>query len=89
MTKSLLNNTESLFFLVRKSLGCFENIKNALKVRIGQRAEVLSFHEFLQRNGKKHTTIYITVILQEFRVIGLIKEMVLINEPNSNFSFVT
>ena len=32
MTKTLLNNTESLFFLVRKSLGCFENIKNALKV---------------------------------------------------------
>ena len=32
MTKTLLNNTESLFFLVSKSLSCFENIKNALKV---------------------------------------------------------
>ena len=44
MTKTLLNNTESLFFLVRKSLSCFENIKNTVKVRVSKRTEELSFH---------------------------------------------
>ena len=42
--KTLLNNTESLLFLTSKSLGCFENIKNTMKVRVSKRTEVLSFH---------------------------------------------
>lgn len=73
MTKTLLNYAESLLFLISKSLCCFENLKNTLKVRVYKRTEVLSFHEFLQRNREEHTTIYIAVILQEFRVIGLMK----------------
>lgn len=70
----ILNDTKPLLFLVCKSLGGFEYFKYSLKVYIGQRSEILSIQEFLQRNGKKHATIYITVVFQEFWIIRLVKK---------------